>query len=240
MNDKGKPDGRIERISPPDDSGELGCYSLLEEASLVAQRVLESIQALAGTTAVKGVQIANLERFAKEKGCWIEDISKIGTFTDRGSENEVYLSLVDDTAVYKLNDFRYSDDNLASFFERIEAHNFYFPDCFYELMGFARNKSGKTCAVLKQTFINAMREATQDEIETTLSLLGFKPELNGEYFSNGKHDIFDAVPNNVLIGENGRTFFIDTIIYKSQSNGLESYRSLSPRYNNSENRASNS
>ena len=36
----------------------------------------------------------------------------LGTFADRGSENEVYLSIENSQIVYKLNDFRYSDDNL--------------------------------------------------------------------------------------------------------------------------------
>ncbi|MDR0939833.1 MAG: hypothetical protein LBN29_10890 [Mediterranea sp.] len=238
MNDKSETDGRIEQVSPRDDCGESGSHSLLEEASLVARRVLESIQAIAGTTAAKGVQIANLERFAREKGCWIEDINELGTFSDRGSENEVYLSNIDNTVVYKLNDFRYSDDNLTSFFERMEAHNFYFPDCAYELIGFTKNQSGKICAVLSQSLVVAIREATQEEIDATLIHLGFRSELNGEYYSNGKHDIFDALPNNVLIGNNGRTFFIDTIIYRTQDNGLESYRNLSPRYAERKKRAS--
>lgn len=45
-----------QRLSPQSESGENGIGGLLEEASAVAQRVLESIQALAGTTACKGVQ----------------------------------------------------------------------------------------------------------------------------------------------------------------------------------------
>jgi len=41
----------------------------------------------------------------------------------------------DSKTVYKLNDFRYADDNLSPFFERIEAHNLLFPDCAYSLIG---------------------------------------------------------------------------------------------------------
>lgn len=165
----------------------------------------------------------------KSNGYWIEDALSLGAFSDRGSENEVYVATSGMT-VFKLNDFRYSDDNLSAFFDRIEAQNHYFPDCGYRLIGFATNQSGKTCAVLAQPFIVAEREATDEEIQNELQLLGFTPELNGEYFTNGTHDIFDALPNNVLMGIDGRLYFIDTIIYKSSTDTLQTYRNLSPRY----------
>lgn len=231
MINKNEQYGKAKSISSPGYSEENEIRCLLDEASHVARGVLESIQAIAGTTIVKGVQIANLERFARDRGYWIEDISMIGIFSDRGSENEVYLSAQSNATVYKLNDFRYSDDNLSQFFERIKTHNLYFPDCSYKLVGFAQNQAGKTCAVLSQPFIAAIREATDSEIEAELNKMGFKSELNGEYFSNGSYDIFDALPNNVLVGNDEHLYFIDTIIYKSQDNGFEKYKSLSPRYN---------
>lgn len=231
MYNKNKQYGKTESISSPSHSEENEIHCLLEEASNVARGVLESIQAIAGTTVVKGVQIANLERFARDRGYWIEDINTIGIFSDRGSENEVYLSIENSTTVYKLNDFRYSDDNLSQFFERIRIHNIYFPDCSYKLIGFAYNKAEKVCAVLSQPFIVAMREATEPEIEEELNRMGFSSELDGDFFSNGNYDIFDALPNNVLVGNDGHLYFIDTIIYKSQDNGFEKYKSLSPRYN---------
>ena len=67
-------------------------------------------------------------------------------------------------------------------------------------------------------------------ITEELLRLGFHPEMEGEYFSNGYFDIFDASPNNVLMGIDGHLYFIDTIIYKSDTGGLDTYRSLSPNY----------
>ena len=153
----------------------------------------------------------------------------MGTFSDRGSENEVYLAY-NNLEVIKLNDFRYADENLNSFFERMDAHNYYFPDCAYTLLGFAENREGKFCAVLSQHFIHSVREATIEEITTVLIKMGFQPYLGGEYFSNGTHDIFDALPNNVLLGIDGELYFIDTIIYRSDEGNNHLYRSLSPRF----------
>lgn len=190
--------------------------------------MLESVQALAGTTYCKGVQISELAKWAKEYGCWFE-ITQLGEFVDRGSENEVYLS-DDNKTVFKLNDFRYSEDNLTAFFDRLEAHNHYFCECAYELIGFAENRDHKVCAVLKQIFIASLREATEQEIWEELERLGFYAQLDGAYFSNGSYDIFDALPNNVLMGVDGRLYFIDTIIFKSSQSGFDVYCSLSPRF----------
>ena len=222
----------IEQLSPQGDTRENEFGGLLAAASDFARGVLESVQALAGTTACKGVQIARLKEWAIANHCWI-DRTTLGTYSDRGSENEVYASL-DSRFVYKLNDFRYSDDNLKPFFERISVHNELFPDCEYILIGFAENRDGKVCAALRQPFILAQREATQQEINEEMEHLGFLKEQEG-YFTNGEYDIFDAVPNNVLMGDDGHLYFIDTIIFKSGTGGQETYNSLSPRANNSHN-----
>ena len=203
-------------------------YGILERASAFAQRVLEEIEALAGTTSCKSVQLVRLKKWAQENGYWFSDCSQFGEFFDRGSENEVYLSL-EGTEIVKLNDFRYSDDNLTSFFERIKAHNKYFDACPYKMIGFAENQNGKVCAVLVQRFVHSIRLATKQEIHDEFIRIGFRPEDNGEYYTNGQHDIFDAVDGNVLIGDDGYIYFIDTIIYPSETGGYDTYRSLSPR-----------
>ena len=184
-----------QRISSEGQCQETPNHSLLEQAEAVAQRVLESIQAIARTTHCKGVQIARLKDWAIEQGCWIESMEMLGTFADRGSENEVYLSKEKSQLVYKLNDFRYSDDNLCPFFFRLKAQQLLFPDCSYDL-------------------VNS----------------GFYPEMDGEYYTNGQYDIFDASPNNVLVGIDGYLYFIDTIIYQASDDNYSIYKSQSPKY----------
>ena len=111
-----------DRISQKDNCRKEEVGSLLEDAAKISGRVLSSIQALAGTTACKGVQITRLKEWAINNAIWIDDISQLGTYSDRGSENEVYINN-ETQIVYKLNDFRYSDDNLMPFFERIRIHD---------------------------------------------------------------------------------------------------------------------
>ena len=217
-----------ERLSQESECRNEEEYGILERASAFARRVLEEIEALAGTTSCKAVQLVRLKKWAKDQGCWYDDRCQFGDFFDRGSENEVYLSL-DQNEIIKLNDFRYSDDNLTSFFERIKAHNKYFDACPYRMIGFAENRDGKVCAVLVQPFISDARLATKEEIHDEFIRLGFSPEDNGEFYTNGLHDIFDAVDGNVLVDDEGHMFFIDTIIYESGTGGIDTYNSLSPR-----------
>lgn len=217
-----------ERLSQENKCCKNAIGGILEQAEFIAQGVLQSVQAVAGTTNCKGVQIARIAEWAKANGCWLSK-ETLGNYEDRGSENEVYLSSKENV-VYKLNDFRYSDDNLFPFFERIKAHNEYFPDCAYTMIGFAENMSNKICAVLQQPFIIAAREALEEEISEELLRLGFKPQMDGEYYSNGIHDIFDATPNNVLVGIDGNLYFIDTIIYKSDEDNLITYHKQSPKF----------
>ena len=161
-------------------------------------------------------------------------MDELGTFVDRGSENEVYLSKENSQFIYKLNDFRYSDDNLSPFFFRLKAQQKLFPDCSYTFMGFSMNREGKVCALLAQRYILFGREATEDEIHDELLKFGFQPEMGGEYYTNGEFDIFDASPNNVLVGIDGGLYFIDTIIYKSDEANLSVYKSQSPKYSKNE------
>ena len=72
---------------------------ILDAASEAARRVLEEIEALAGTTTCKSVQLVRLRKWAEEHGCWFNDRSQFGDFIDRGSENEVYLYFID-TIIY--------------------------------------------------------------------------------------------------------------------------------------------
>jgi len=61
---------QTERLPQEGKCRENGEDSILEEASAFARRVLEEIEALAGTTACKSVQLVRLKKWAQEKGCW--------------------------------------------------------------------------------------------------------------------------------------------------------------------------
>ena len=62
-----------ERIPQEGECRKNGECCILESASETAQRILEEIEALAGTTACKSIQLVRLRQWAQEQGCWFDD-----------------------------------------------------------------------------------------------------------------------------------------------------------------------
>ncbi len=183
---------------------------MLEESTNVAARNKTATNNLKQSTSYKRKQILALEKFAKENACWFHDYQSFGIYLEQGGENEVYYNPFSKT-VFKLNDFTYAGDDVQRFFDRIIAHNLLFINVAYQLIGFAKNSKGLTCAVLEQAFIHAEREATEEEIIEYMISLGFV--ANGtDDFSNGIYEVFVAVPNNVLVGKDANLYFFDTQI----------------------------
>ena len=66
-----------QQISPQGDNGKNEDGGLLASASDFARSVLDSIQALAGTTACKSVQQVRLKQWVQEQGRWFEDLTQV-------------------------------------------------------------------------------------------------------------------------------------------------------------------
>lgn len=183
--------------------------SLLEQATCIARRSKEAAGETESTEGYKRRQTEEPIKFANDNGLWI-DLSHLNiTYMDRGGENEVFHD--GNVSVVKLNNFEYAGDDLENFFIRIAAHNKFFGNVPYQMIGFAYNSQQEFCAVLVQPYILAEREATEDEIAAYMQALGFEMDYYDEYH-NSDYEVFDAVPNNVLYGIDGDLYFIDTQI----------------------------
>lgn len=188
---------------------------ILDEASAIVRRSKETTRNVESTEGYKGRQIEVLKEYAQKNGFWIADRKVLGEFLSEGGENEVYY-ISGSGYVNKLNNFEYAGDDLSNFFDRLIAHNKLFPEVPYKLIGFSENRKGEFSAVLEQSFIPVEREATEDEISSYMKKLGFEDDGDGN-FHNDKYDVFDAVPNNVLMGTDGNLYFIDTQITGNKS-----------------------
>lgn len=183
--------------------------SLLEQAACIVRRKKAAAGTLEPTESYKRGQIEELISFANSNHLWIT-VQEFGVeFLSKGGENEVYTSDAD--IVVKLNNFEYAGDDLENFFIRIFAHNKFFNNVPYQMIGFAYNSQQEFCAVLIQPHIQAEREATEDEIVQYMTALGFEADYIDE-FHNEEYEVFDAVPNNVLYGIDNDLYFIDTQI----------------------------
>ena len=184
-------------------------YNLLEQAACIARRSKKAAGEIEPTEGYKRRQIKELIEFTNVNDLWI-DLSHLNiTYMDRGGENEVFHD--GNVSVVKLNNFEYAGDDLENFFIRITAHNKFFGNVPYQMIGFAYNSQQEFCAVLIQPYILAEREATEDEIAAYMQALGFEMDYYDEYH-NSDYEVFDAVPNNVLYGIDGDLYFIDTQI----------------------------
>ena len=192
----------MDRENPP-----INC--LLEQTAGIVRRSKIATETLKPTESYKRKQIEELKSFADSCNLWI-DLSDLDiTYMDKGGENEVFHD--GNTSVIKLNNFEYAGDDLENFFIRIFAHNRFFNNVPYSLIGFSYNSKKEFCAVLTQSYIKAEREATEEEIAEYMQALGFEMDYADE-FHKDEYEIFDAVPNNVLYGIDGDLYFIDTQI----------------------------
>lgn len=171
--------------------------NLLEQATCITRRSKKATGEIEPTEGYKGRQIKELIVFANANNLWI-DLSHLNiTYMDKGGENEVFHD--GKSSVIKLNNFEYAGDDLENFFIRINAHNKFFSNVPYQMIGFSYNSRQEFSAVLTQPYILAEREATEDEIAEYMEALGFEMDYIDE-FHNDQYEVFDAVPNNVLYG----------------------------------------
>lgn len=183
--------------------------SLLEQAACIVRRSKKAAGTLKPTESYKRGQIEELISFADLNCLWIDFNNFPVIYLDKGGENEVFYDGA--ATVYKLNNFEYAGDNLENFFIRITAHNKFFGNVPYQMVGFAYNSLHEFCVVLIQPHIKAEREATENEIADYMQALGFEMDYLDE-FHNDQYEVFDAVPNNVLYGIDRELYFIDTQI----------------------------
>ena len=183
--------------------------SIMEQAASLIRRKEEATRTFGPTESYKIRQIEELISFANSDNLWISPSNLNIEFLSKGGENEVYTGNED--IVVKLNNFEYAGDDLENFFIRIAAHNKFFGNVPYQMIGFSYNSQQEFCAVLTQPYILAEREATEDEIIVYMEALGFEMDYIDE-FHNNDYEVFDAVPNNVLYGIDGDLYFIDTQI----------------------------
>ena len=183
--------------------------NLLEQAARITGRSKEATGEIEPTEGYKGRQIKELIVFANTNNLWIALSHLNITYMDKGGENEVFHD--GKSSVIKLNNFEYAGDDLENFFIRINAHNKFFSNVPYQMIGFSYNSRQEFSAVLTQPYILAEREATEDEIVEYMEALGFEMDYIDE-FHNDQYEVFDAVPNNVLYGIDKDLYFIDTQI----------------------------
>ena len=76
---------QTERLPQEGECREIGEGGILEKASAFAYGVLKEIEALAGTTTCKSVQLVRLKQWALEQGCWFDNCNLFGDYVVVGN-----------------------------------------------------------------------------------------------------------------------------------------------------------
>jgi hypothetical protein len=153
-----------------------------------------------------------LEDYAKHEGIWFnyEDIRKSWKRIDTGQSTEAEVYFEDNgTFVRKVFHYYNSDTPMEFLDDRISLHNALFPATKYELIGFT--KTGKGFAfILKQVFIQGRKTTAEDDLDGFMHRLGFMKRGFNRY-QNSIIEVSDLHEANVLMGDDGNFYFIDTI-----------------------------
>ncbi len=150
------------------------------------------------------------EQMAKAGDYWIPmmDIFDLGVPGPSGNENDTYVA---DNIIYKVNNLLNSG-SIAALLKKILLHNLLFPDTAYSFYGFAGFDGRTVLPVIIQPRIANARPATQVMIDTYMAALGFEKTTQEGRFSNGAYEVWDLVPRNVLVDEDGDIFVVDAEI----------------------------
>lgn len=149
------------------------------------------------------------EQWAKENDLWIplSDIFMIGIPGPSGNENDTYIS---NDLIFKVNNLLNSH-SITRFLDRVRFHNEIFPETFYCFIGFTGFEGSTVMPVIRQDLVKNAKPATPIQIETYMCALGFKKEAEGR-FVNQRYLVWDLVPRNVLVDEEGDIFVVDAEI----------------------------
>ena len=118
----------------------------MEQAAGIARRSKETAGEIEPAEGYKRRQINELIKITNNRNLRVNLSQLTLTYMDKGDENEVFHD--GKVSVVKLNNFEYAGDDLENFFIHITAHNKFFSNVPYQLIGFAYNSEQKFCAVL--------------------------------------------------------------------------------------------
>ena len=150
------------------------------------------------------------EQMAKSQGYWIPmmDVFNLGVPGPSGNENDTY---VDEKVIYKVNNLLNSG-SITALLHKLLMHNAVFPDTAYSFYGFAGFDGRTVQPVIVQPRVANAHPATRIMIDTYMAALGFEKTSEEGRFRNNLYEVWDLVPRNVLVDDEGDVYVVDAEI----------------------------
>lgn len=173
---------------------------------------LYEAQLRTGENHVSHQQVETLvtEHYAKETKLWIpfSDVHRLGVPGPSGNENDTYVS---NDIIYKVNNL-FNCGSIINLLKRTGLHNSIFCETAYSLFGFTGFENRTIMPILKQQLIKDARPATQIMIDTYMAALGFEKKDKVGHFFNDTYEVWDILPRNVLVDQEGDIYVVDAEI----------------------------
>lgn len=189
-------------------------YIRVYEAGLSAERDGNSGY---GERARRNSEAERLIGIARQQGQYIDKsvFDSLGKRKSKpGGESVVYINQ-EQSKVYKVKDPAAKSPMKGNvqpedvIYEHL-VHNKYFPETAYGFEGIG-DELGDVRIVLSQDYVDAVDNATDEQIETALAEKGLYPEGNYRY-GNDEISVTDVTGDNALVGADGKVYFIDPVI----------------------------
>lgn len=150
------------------------------------------------------------EQMAKSQDFWIPmmEVFNLGVPGPSGNENDTYVG---EKVIYKVNNLLNSG-SIIGLLRKVLMHNILFPDTAYSFYGFAGFDGRTIQPVIMQPRIANAHPATKIMIDTYMAALGFEKITEEGRFRNNEYEVWDVVPRNVLVDDDGDIFVVDAEI----------------------------
>ena len=138
----------------------------------------------------------------------IDYMFDLGVPGPSGNENDTYVS---DNTIFKVNNL-FNSGSIVKLLEKILLHNIIFPNTSYKFYAFTGYDGRTIMPVLQQDRISDAHPANQEMIDTYMTALGFSKQSTTGKYANESFIVWDIVPRNVLVDEDGDLYVVDAEI----------------------------
>jgi len=163
---------------------------------------------------VRLAEAAALLQFARTEGLLFDGERFEALWREQGemggAENDITY---DPTTgrVWKRNRIDVMHLSWRQFFERMLAHNLFFPEAPLRLEGFVESQAG-LCPLFTQPDVHAVRGAQRAEVELLMIQRGYK-RRGGDDYGSETLCVEDLHTGNVLVDADGSLHVIDPVIF---------------------------
>jgi hypothetical protein len=91
-------------------------------------------------------------------------------------------------------------------------HNYFFPDTFYDLIGFAK-ENNILYAVVQQNYVSITESTNLEIVKEFMKSNGFVNNRNNDYLNSELGIILEDLHDENVLTQNEILYFIDTVFY---------------------------